>query len=799
MKIKAHFTKNKDPYDGVIFEERISQLQKVGEETTPVKMMAPKSWSQVAVDILANKYRRKSGVPSKDQGEDDLRDIISRMVNCWSRWGLKENYFASKKEAKIFSDEITYMLVHQMAAPNSPQWFNTGLYDSYGIKGSPQGHYFFDSKTQKVKKSKSSYERPQPHACFIQGVSDSLVGEGGIMDLWEREARLFKFGSGTGTNFSSLRGTGEPLSSGGTSSGLMGWLKIGDAAAGAIKSGGTTRRAAKMVCLDIDHPDVEEFITWKAREEEKLASLVTGHHLIKELKKKASENALTQKDIDQAVKAGVPSGYIEHLQGVQAHRGSFLTSENIDTDWTGIGYQSLTGQNANNSVRVNDSFMKALKSDDDWELINRKSKNRVAKKIPAKVLWKKICESAWLCADPGIQYHSTINSWHTCPAGGEIKASNPCSEYMFLDDTACNLASLNLVTFYKKGIFQIDDFIHACTLWTMVLEISVAMAHYPSEQIAKNSFDYRTLGLGFANLGALLMRLGIPYDSKKARELAGSLSSLMGATAYMASAQMAKAYGPFQKFKENKKSVLNVLEKHHQESLKLKKNEISTLSQETWKKTIQLVKRTGLRNAQVTAIAPTGTIGLVMDCDTTGIEPDYSLVKAKNLAGGGSFSLINRSVPDALKKLGYSERESDEIQKFILTHNEVGGAPFLKEKDYPVFDCAVGSKPERIVSIDGHLKMMAAVQPFISGAISKTINLPNVATVEDISYVFKEAYRLKIKAVAVYRDGCKLSQPLSGHTSPYSQDQCPNCGHQMLVPSGTCYKCENCGESTSCT
>lgn len=803
MKIKAHFTKNRKPFEDVEFVERESRLNKVKEELPTLKMVAPKNWSQVAVDILAHKYRRKSGIPNKKNGEDDVRDIISRMVNCWRVWGERGGYFSNPKEAQIFSDELTYMLIHQMAAPNSPQWFNSGLFETYGIKGSPQGHYYVDPRSGKVKKSKSSYERPQPHACFIQGLKDSLVGDSGIMNLWEREARLFKFGSGTGTNFSNLRGEGEPLSSGGTSSGLMGWLKIGDAAAGAIKSGGTTRRAAKMVCLDINHPDVEEFIVWKAKEEEKLAAMVSGHKLIKELKEKANLQKITEDDLEKAKKAGIPNGYLQHLSLLSKKGEKFLETESINTNWTGVGYQSLGGQNANNSVRVTDEFMEILENDGNWNLINRID-GKIKKTVKAKDLWEKICTSAWLCADPGVQFDTTINSWHTCPTEGPIRASNPCSEYMFLDDTACNLASLNLVKFDKDGIFQVEDFIQACTLWTLVLEISVFMAHYPSKSIAKNSYKYRTLGLGYANLGALLMRRGIPYDSEEGRQLAGAISSLLGATAYKTSTKMAKAYGAFSHFKENKKRIELIFNRHKEASHKLVGNtDITFAANKMWDNAIDGLKKYGLRNAQVTAIAPTGTIGLVMDCDTTGVEPDYSLIKSKNLAGGGSLSLVNRSVPFALKSLGYKDKEIQEIESFILKHNEAEGAPHLKKEDYPVFDCAVGKRKDRVVSIDGHLKMMAAVQPFISGAISKTINLPNQSSIESISYVFLQAHKLGLKAVAVYRDGSKLSQPLMGNTeildSPYSQDQCPNCGFKKLVPSGTCYKCENCGESTSCT
>ncbi len=792
----------------------------------------PKGWSQIATDILAQKYFRKAGVPQPDGSlgrETSAKQVAHRMANCWKVWGERYNYFASEKDATIFYDEMVYSILNQACVPNSPQWFNTGLYESYGIKGKPQGHYYVDPADSVLKKSTSAYERPQPHACFILSVTDDLVNEGGIMDLWVREARIFKYGSGVGTNYSNIRAEGEKLSGGGTSSGLMSFLKIGDRAAGAIKSGGTTRRAAKMVCLDLDHPEVLDFIDWKVEEEKKVGALIEA-------------------------------GYA--------------------SDYEGEAYRTVSGQNSNNSVRIPNSFFEKLEKNEDWELKAR-TDGRVMKKIPARELWNKIAYAAWRCADPGTQYDTTINEWHTCPEGGPIRASNPCSEYMFLDNTACNLASVNLRQFFdaEKNIFDVEGFQDTCRLWTVVLEISVLMAQFPSKEVAQLSYDYRTLGLGYANLGSMLMVSGIPYDSEEARGIAGAITAIMTGIAYKTSAELASILGPFAKYEENKAHMLRVMRNHRlaaydadeYENLSLKPQGIKAkycpdnllkAATKAWDDAVQLGEKHGYRNAQVTVIAPTGTIGLVMDCDTTGVEPDFALVKFKKLSGGGYFKIINQSVPQALKNLGYDEKQTDSIVKYAvgsgsfagaphINHQslsekgflsdeikkldtaavaafEIGfvfnvytlgeaclqrlgfkpeqyfnfewnllealgfseaqidaandyicgtgtveGAPFLKAEHLPVFDCAnkCGKKGERYIHAYGHIRMMGAAQPFLSGAISKTINLPNEANVEEIADCYMLSWQLGLKANALYRDGSKLSQPLSNKSDKKKKDQ----------------------------
>lgn len=782
----------------------------------------PKQWSQIATDILAQKYFRKAGVPQPDGSlgrETSAKQVAHRMANCWRAWGERYNYFASKQDAQVFYDELVYSILNQMCVPNSPQWFNTGLHESYGITGKPQGHYYVDPADGQLKKSQNAYERPQPHACFILSVDDDLVNEGGIMDLWVREARIFKYGSGVGTNYSNLRGEGEKLSGGGTSSGLMSFLKIGDRAAGAIKSGGTTRRAAKMVCLDLDHPEIVEFINWKVEEEKKVGALINA-------------------------------GY--------------------SSDYEGEAYRTVSGQNSNNSVRIPNSFFDKLKNGEDWELTGRMD-GRVMKKVPSRELWNQIAYAAWRCADPGTQYNTTINEWHTCPAGGPIRASNPCSEYMFLDNTACNLASANLMKFYdaEKNLFDVEGYEYNCRLWTVVLEISVLMAQFPSREVAQLSYEYRTLGLGYANLGTLLMVSGIPYDSEEARGIAGAITAIMTGVSYKTSAEMAAALGAFPRYEENKESMLRVMRNHRlaaydadeYEGLSLKPVGLKAqycpdymlkAACKAWDDAVELGEKYGYRNAQATVIAPTGTIGLVMDCDTTGVEPDFALVKFKKLSGGGYFKIINQSVPVALRNLGYSQRESDAIIKYAVgnasfagapfinhqTLSEKGfiadeikrldtavatafdisfvfnkytlgeeclqrlgfvpeqynnfewsllealgfteeqieaandyvcgtmmleGAPFLKEEHLPVFDCAnkCGKKGQRYIHAHGHIRMMGAAQPFISGAISKTINLPHEASVEEIADAYLLSWELGLKACALYRDGSKLSQPLS--------------------------------------
>lgn len=827
LTVSRYYTKdNVSAYDLFEYELRSSVIRNpAGDAVFEMhNVEVPKKWSQVATDILAQKYFRRAGVPQADGtlgGERSIKQVAHRMADCWKQWGEKYGYFASAKDASVFYDELSYSLLAQMAAPNSPQWFNTGLYTAYGIAGKPQGHYFVSPDTGKLEKSTSAYERPQPHACFILSVSDDLVSEGGIMDLWTREARIFKYGSGVGTNFSDIRGEGEKLSGGGTSSGLMSFLKIGDSAAGAIKSGGTTRRAAKMVCLDLDHPEIVDFIEWKMKEEDK-------------------------------VKALIDAGYSNHYEGE--------------------AYRTVAGQNSNNSVRIPNSFFHTLDQDGPWALKAR-TDGRTMRTVPSRELWDKIGMAAWRCADPGVQYDTTINEWHTCPEDGPIRASNPCSEYMFLDNTACNLASFNLMKFYDVDTLTLDvkGFEHMSRIWTMVLEISVLMAQFPSKEVAQLSYEFRTLGLGYANLGTLLMVSGIAYDSDKARAIGGAITAIMTGTAYKTSAEMASVLGPFAGYERNKKHMMRVMRNHRYaaynaspetyEGIEVKPVGIDQrhcpeyLLQSAcnaWDEALQMGEKFGYRNAQTTVIAPTGTIGLVMDCDTTGVEPDFALVKFKKLSGGGYFKIVNESVPQALKNLNYSPSEIDAIIKYAVGHGSINGcpginpatltakgfdagdiekieaglpaafditfafnvyslgeatlqrlgftteqynnpkfnllrelgytkaeieaaneyvcgtmtvegAPLLKEEHLPVFDTAnkCGTKGTRYIHAFGHIRMMAAVQPFISGAISKTINLPNEATVEEIQQCYELSWKLGLKANALYRDGCKLSQPLS--------------------------------------
>lgn len=828
LKFERHFTSDQQPvYDQFQYDLRQSVIKNPNGEYV-FKMdnvEVPKDWSQVATDILAQKYFRKAGVPQPDGtigGETSIKQVAHRMADCWKVWGEKYGYFNSSEDAKVFYEELVFSLMSQQAAPNSPQWFNTGLHSSYGITGKPQGHYYVDPETEKLCKSTSAYERPQPHACFILSVDDDLVNEGGIMDLWVREARIFKYGSGVGTNFSKIRGGGEKLSGGGTSSGLMSFLKIGDRSAGAIKSGGTTRRAAKMVCLDLDHPESFEFINWKMQEERKVAALIA---------------------------AGYDSGY------------------------EGEAYATVSGQNSNNSVRIPDEFFNKLDNNENWQFKARGDGHVMFEK-PANEVWDAINKAAWACADPGVQYNTTINDWHTCPEGGEINASNPCSEYMFLDNTACNLASFNLMKFFNKETLQFDvkGFEYATRLWTTVLEISVAMAQFPSKEVAQLSYEYRTLGLGYANMGTMLMVSGIPYDSPKAAAIIGAITAIMTGRSYETSAEMAKYLDAFPKYKENKKHMMRVMRNHRYAAYNSSKENYEGLhttpngidpkfcpeyllkaATDAWDDAVQLGERYGYRNAQTTVIAPTGTIGLVMDCDTTGIEPDFALVKFKKLSGGGYFKIINQAVPDALRTLGYTDAESDAIIKHAtgtaslkdsncpineetllarglnkedlskveaqlpsafeigfafnqwtfgeetmarlgfkaeeynaesfnmlralrFTREEIErandmicgtgtleGAPFLKPEHYAVFDCAnkCGKTGTRFIHAHAHIKAMAAAQPFISGAISKTINLPNEATIEDIASCYRLSWEMGLKANALYRDGCKLSQPLS--------------------------------------
>ncbi|HEV3237131.1 MAG TPA: adenosylcobalamin-dependent ribonucleoside-diphosphate reductase, partial [Gemmataceae bacterium] len=772
MLISRRYTvEGSDPFASAIFIKRTSRITNPdGSVVFELKdLLAPEAWSQVAVDILAQKYFRRAGLPAQSERvaepnvpewlqssrpasgdpctshESDARQVFRRLAGCWTYWGWKAGYFSTEKDARAFFDETCYMLVHQMAAPNSPQWFNTGLHWAYGIEGPAQGHYFVDPQTEQVKRSTSAYERPAPHACFIQSVSDDLVNEGGIMDLWVREARIFKYGSGTGTNFSSLRGDGEPLSGGGKSSGLMSFLKIGDRAAGAIKSGGTTRRAAKMVVLDLDHPDIEEFINWKVVEEQKVASLVTGskllnRHLNTILKAahkwpKAEErfdrtrNAELRKAITAAKAALVPANYIERVIQLGKQGFTELKFEEYDTDWTSKAYFTVSGQNSNNSVRIDNGFMEAVQSNGAWPLYRRTEKEKAKqtgrapkpwKTLKAQDLWEQITYAAWSCADPGVQYDTTINEWHTCPADGRINASNPCSEYLFLDDTACNLASLNLLKFYDAttGRFDVDSYRHACRLWTLILEISVYMAQFPSVEVARKSYDFRTLGLGYANLGSLLMVQGIPYDSSRGRAECAALTALMHAASYAMSAEIAAEVGPFPRFAANREAMLRVIRNHRRAAYDAPKDQYEGLTikpvsidaracpsylleaaQRECDHMLELGEKHGYRNAQVTVIAPTGTIGLVMDCDTTGVEPDFALVKFKKLAGGGYFKIINASIPPALTRLGYTPREGEDIVRYCRGSGTLQGCPHIN----PVSLKVKGFTPDALTRLEAQL------------------------------------------------------------------------------------------------
>jgi ribonucleoside-diphosphate reductase alpha chain len=933
MRIRRQFTvEGRSAYDGIAFTTVSSEIRNpdgsVVFKQTDIEV--PEDWSQVASDVLAQKYFRKAGVPAalkpvpeegipqwlwrkeadgaETAGERSAKQVFDRMAGTWTYWGWKGGYFDGEADARAFYDEMCFMLATQKAAPNSPQWFNTGLHWAYGINGPSQGHYYVDHVSGRLTKSDSSYEHPQPHACFIQGIKDDLVNEGGIMDLWTREARLFKYGSGTGTNFSALRGENEKLSGGGKSSGLMSFLKIGDRAAGAIKSGGTTRRAAKMVIVDVDHPDIENFIEWKVIEEQKVAALVAGSKLSERHLKAVfkacvncegsgddcfdpKKNPALRREIKAARKSMIPDNYIERVISFAKQGFKEIDFRTYDTDWDSEAYLTVSGQNSNNSVRVNDAFLKAVETDGEWQLLQRRD-GKVADTLQARELWDKISYAAWACADPGIQFHTTVNDWHTCPAGGEIRASNPCSEYMFLDDTACNLASLNLMAFRtgegvtatssEKRAFDVPSFEHAVRLWTIVLEVSVLMAQFPSKEIAQLSYDYRTLGLGFANIGGLLMAAGIPYDSREGRAIAGAISAVMTGVSYATSAEMAGELGAFPEYAANKDSMLRVVRNHrraaHGESKGYEKlstlpvpldlaavvdGELAAAAKRAWDDALSFGEEFGFRNAQSTVIAPTGTIGLVMDCDTTGVEPDFALVKFKKLAGGGYFKIINRCVPEALATLGYTPGEIDDIVAYAvghgtlercnaLSHNalkakgfgdaEIGkveaaleqafdirfvfnkwtlgekfctevlkidaatmdapefdmlktlgfskteievanlhvcgamtleGAPHLQEKHLAVFDCAnpCGRIGKRALSVESHIRMMAAVQPFISGAISKTINMPNTATVKECGESYMLSWKLALKANALYRDGSKLSQPLASQVFQFEDEE----------------------------
>jgi ribonucleoside-diphosphate reductase alpha chain len=794
-----------DPLDSVVYERRSSTIS--NPDGSVVFNMegaeVPASWSQLASDILISKYFRKAGLHGdKDAGETSVRQVVHRLAHT-IRGAADEfgGYFASKTEADAFEAELSYLLVHQYGAFNSPVWFNLGLWHEYGIAGSG-GNWAWDFDSGEVAETEVAYERPQCSACFIQAVKDDLMS---IYDLVKSEARLFKYGSGTGSNFSAIRGKQEKLSGGGTSSGLMSFLEVFDRAAGATKSGGTTRRAAKMVCLDMSHPEIADFIDWKCREERKAHALIAG-------------------------------GY--------------------SSDFNGDAYHTISGQNSNNSVRVTDEFMRTALAGGRWQTRMRTT-GEVCETYEAKELWRKVAEAAWACADPGVQYDTTINRWHTCPNTGRINASNPCSEYMFLDDTACNLASVNLTKFLRDdGSVDIDGYRHACRVFFIAQEILVDLSAYPTAAIADNSHSYRPLGLGYANLGSLLMSLGVPYDSREGRAIAAALTAVMCGQAYKTSAEMAATKGAFEGYAKNREPMLRVMRMHRDAAYDIDRDatpvDLYRAACDDWDEAVRLGETHGYRNAQATVLAPTGTIGLLMDCDTTGIEPDFALVKFKKLAGGGYFKIVNQTVPRALRRLGYGEREVQEIVAFVSGTNTllaapninrrtlkergihdaeldkieaaipgvfeldgafapwvlgeeacdrlgatrevrsrrgfsllehlgftraqidetqdvvigrmtIEGAPHLKAEHYPVFDCAnrCGKHGHRFLAAMSHVRMMAAVQPFLSGAISKTVNLPNDATVDDVQSIYEQGWKLGLKAVALYRDGCKASQPLS--------------------------------------
>ncbi|MEK9679580.1 MAG: vitamin B12-dependent ribonucleotide reductase [Rhodospirillaceae bacterium] len=922
MQVKRYFTTEESgAYGETEFREASSEIRNPDGSLVfkHDAIEVPSSWSQVACDVLAQKYFRKAGVPARlkkveendvpswlwrsvpdeaalkklpaeerYRGEISAKEVFNRLAGCWTYWGWKGGYFDTESDARAYYDEMSHMLCLQMCAPNSPQWFNTGLHWAYGIDGPSQGHHYVDFETGKLVKSKSAYEHPQPHACFIQSISDDLVNEGGIMDLWVREARLFKYGSGTGTNFSQLRGENEPLSGGGKSSGVMSFLKIGDRAAGAIKSGGTTRRAAKMVILDADHPDIETFINWKVNEEQKVAALVAGSKLAEKHLNEVMEachdadaedrfdpkkNKRLKKAIIRARKVMLPENYIQRCIDYARQGFTEIEFPTYNTDWDSDAYLTVSGQNSNNTVRVTDDFLRAVENDEEWNLI-RRTDGEVAETVNARELWNQIGHAAWSCADPGLQFDTTINDWHTCLNTDRIYGSNPCSEYMFLDNTACNLASLNLKAFQKEdGSFDIEAFSYAVRLWTINLEIAVLMAQFPSAEIAKLSFRYRTLGLGYANIGGLLMAMGIPYDSEDGRTICAAITALMTGICYRTSAEMAALLGTFPGYDDNADVMLKVIRNHrraaHGEETDYEQlsvlpvplanietgagDAIIDAARTSWDDALALGEKHGYRNAQVSVIAPTGTIGLVMDCDTTGIEPDFALVKFKKLAGGGYFKIINQTVPMALKKLGYEDAQiegminyavglgtlagspainhetlkakgfdDDAIAtvenalgdafdiKFVFNKWTLGadfctetlgfsddqlddisfdmlaslgfskadvaaansyvcgamtleGAPHLQDEHLPVFDCAnpCGRDGKRFLSVESHIRMLAASQPFISGSISKTINMPNSASVEDCMSAYMLSWKLGLKANALYRDGSKLSQPLN--------------------------------------
>jgi ribonucleoside-diphosphate reductase alpha chain len=680
LEVRRYFTTpDTHPFDAIEWERRDARIghgDKVSFEQVDVEF--PKSWSQNATNIVAQKYFR--GQLGSATREHSVRQMIGRVAGTIAGWGRERGYFATDEDATAFEEELTHILLHQLAAFNSPVWFNVGFEES-----------------------------PQCSACFILSVQDEMES---ILGWNTKEGKIFRGGSGSGINLSRIRGSMEPLSKGGTASGPVSFMRGADAWAGTIKSGGKTRRAAKMIVLDVDHPDIRDFIWCKAKEEDKAAA---------------------------------------------------LRDAGFDMSIDGDGFYSIQYQNANNSVRVSEAFMRAVENDEDWHLIARVTGEPVGEPIPARQLMKEIAEAAWRCADPGVQYDTTINEWHTCPVSGRINASNPCSEYMHVDDSACNLASLNLMKFRRgDGTFDVESFEHAVDIVFLAQEIIVSPSSYPTEEIAANACAFRQLGLGYANLGAYLMADGVPYDSDAGRGTAAAITALMTGRAYLGSARIAAAMGPYERYPENRTAHNAVMQMHRDASYAIPVEDcvdgtLLTAARATWDETVAAGERSGYRNAQATVLAPTGTISFLMDCDTTGVEPDFSLVKFKELVGGGQMTIVNRTVPLALQTLGYSDEHIEQIVAYVNEHGTIVGAPGLDAEDLPVFDVAVG---ERAISHMGHIKMMGAVQPFISGAISKTVNMPQTATVEDIADAYIQAWRLGVKALAIYRDGSKTAQAL---------------------------------------
>ena len=929
---RQHTAKGLSPYTGIEFRTTKSEIRDPdGSMIFQLEeFKVPAAWSQVAADILAKKYFRKTGIPSRlkrikedgvtswlwrstaderalatlpecerFRGEHDARQVFDRLAGAWTYWGWKGGYFDSVEDACAFYDELRYMLAAQKAAPNSPQWFSTGLHWAYGIEGSSQGHYYVDQGTGRAKPSRNAFEHPQAHSCFIQSIEDDLVGESGILSLLVEEARIAKFGSGTGANFSKIRGSSESLSGGGKACGLVSVLRAGDRAAALVTAHGSTRRASKMIVVDVDHPDIEEYIDWKLKEEQKVAAMITGsktvaHHVSAIMQAcitfegprdrgfDPSKNHALNLAVNAARAAMVPENYVRRAIEY-ARQGYFeMGLATYTSDWDSDAYLTVSGQNSNNSVRVPDEFMRAVESDHDWKLTARVTGN-VTKTLSARDLWEKIGRAAWASADPGIQFQTTINDWHTCPASGPIAASNSCSEYQFLDDTGCTLASLNLLQFRRgrDGGFDVEPFEHAVRLWTVVLEISVAMAQYPSQKIARLTHAFRPLGLGHANLGGLLMASGIAYDSAQGRAMCAAITALMTGVVYATSSEMARELGAFSGYQKNSAHMLRVMRNHQRAAHGTAAGyegvsnspvpldhaactDLRLLGRATaaWDKAVDMGNQHGYRNSQATVIAPTGTIGLVMDCDTTGIEPDFALVKFKELAGGGYLKIVNRAVADALRALDYDENTISGIVDYVVgkgtlahapgvdhtrlkakgfTDTElakveadlrgafdirqvfnkwslgerfcvkelrldptalaapefdmlsalgfsakdiaqantfccgtmtVEGAPGLKDEHLPVFDCAnpCGPRSRRYLSVESHIRMMAAAQPFVSGAISKTINMPNEATVADCKAAFMESWLLGLKANALYRDRSKLSQPLNTQIAVESEE-----------------------------